>query len=111
MDSSSPKPPILPLLNPLTPSEIEAFRQEMKLVHAYLKVLAKQVREERVKSRADSLSAKPSLLPIANLLSPSEIESLRQEFNLAQDQLAILVAERRKNRGKSEAANPDESNT
>jgi len=59
----------------------------------------------------DSPSPKLPLPPIANLLSPSEIESLRQEFNLAQDQLAILVAERRKNRGEAKEANPDDSNT
>lgn len=54
---------------------------------------------------------KRPLLPIANLLSLSEIESLRQEFNLAQDRLAILVAEKRKNRSKSKEANPDDPNT
>lgn len=51
MDSSSPKPPTLPILNPLTPSEIEAFRQEMILAHAELKILAAQKYESRVKRR------------------------------------------------------------
>ena len=51
----SPKHSLLPIANPLSPAELEAFRQEMKLAHAELKVLAKQAWEERLKSRAANL--------------------------------------------------------
>jgi hypothetical protein len=62
------------------------------------------------KDSPDSPSPKPSLLPIANLLSPSEIESLRQEFRLAREQMKLMIAEKRKNRGEVKEANPDDSN-
>ena len=106
--SPNPKHPLLPIVNPLSPAELESFRQEMRLAHAELKVLAKRAREERLKSRAASPNLKPPTLPVFNLLSPSEIESLRQEFNLAQNRLAILVAEKRKNRIDAKEANSDD---